>query len=328
MSGKMNLSIIVPIYNVERYLIRCIDSLLSTEGIEDTEIILVDDGSTDDSGRIADEYASKYGFIDVYHKDNGGLSDARNFGLEHASGKIVVFLDSDDMVNPNGFDKVLHAASETDAEVLLWDGAVIDESDNITECPDLFIEHAGIEKDGRIITGTEAMIRQIEDHKGVAVTVWLRACRRDFLFDNGLFFNKGIIHEDELWTPMVMTYASKVLYIPCEAYCYRIRSGSIMNSPDEDNKKHAEAFVSIMEILYRHYRDSITDSEQRKILLSYWADLYYGAIKKYGSGMSDIRGKVPRCKIAGCAAGLRGKLKGILLVILGPCMYKRLADVV
>ena len=325
---KADVSIIIPVYNVKDYLSRCLDSLLSVDGITATEILIVDDGSFDGSEIIADTYSERYDFIEVYHKNNGGLSDARNFGLEQASGKYVVFLDSDDMVISDGFAKVLNAASVYDADVLLWDAIAIDESDAVTDYPDICLDQAGLEKDGRIISGIEAMIRQIVDHKRFAVTAWLRACRREYLIENGLFFRKGLIHEDELWTPIVMTNASKVLYIPCEAYCYRIRSGSIMNASDEENEKHAEAFVSIMKILYYHYQDNITDPEQRKILLSYWSDLYLWAIKEYGSDMSDIKEKVPRRKIAECAVGLRGKLKGTVLMILGPCMYKRLADVV
>ena len=83
------LSIIVPVYNVSGYLSRCLDSLLLAANTGMTEIILVDDGSTDDSGNICDSYADRYGFISCYHKENGGLSDARNYGLEYAKGKYV-----------------------------------------------------------------------------------------------------------------------------------------------------------------------------------------------------------------------------------------------
>ena len=93
----MLISIIVPVYNVENYLKECIDSILRQE-FRDYEIILVDDGSKDDSGKICDEYGKKYSFISVIHKKNGGLSDARNFGLKIAKGEYILFIDSDDYI--------------------------------------------------------------------------------------------------------------------------------------------------------------------------------------------------------------------------------------
>ena len=106
MSDRPCLSIVIPVYNVEDYLDRCLSSVISASGIQMTEIILVDDGSTDKSGRIADSYADQYEYIESFHKTNGGLSDARNYGLEKAKGKYVVFIDSDDMVVPDGLDRV------------------------------------------------------------------------------------------------------------------------------------------------------------------------------------------------------------------------------
>ena len=127
------LSVIIPVYNVERYLGRCIDSLLNTKGIENTEIILVDDGSTDESGRIADSYAEKHAVISCYHKENGGLSDARNYGLNRAKGRYVFFCDSDDMVVPGKFCKVIEDLAKSDADVLLWDGMTIGEDDSVSD---------------------------------------------------------------------------------------------------------------------------------------------------------------------------------------------------
>lgn len=102
----MDLSVIIPVYNVESTLKRCIDSVI-VQGIDSCEIILVDDGSTDRSGMIADGYAGTYSYIRCYHKPNGGLSDARNVGILHASGKYITFVDSDDALLPNTYGKLL-----------------------------------------------------------------------------------------------------------------------------------------------------------------------------------------------------------------------------
>ncbi len=103
----MKLSIIIPIYNVENTLRRCLDSVIS-QNIDDCEIILVDDGSTDRSGIIADEYAFKFPFIQIYHKENCGPSDARNYGLERKNGDYVTFVDSDDELSPNTLEPLLN----------------------------------------------------------------------------------------------------------------------------------------------------------------------------------------------------------------------------
>ena len=112
----MKLSIIIPIYNVENTLRRCLDSVIS-QNIDDCEIILVDDGSTDRSRIIADEYACKHPFITIYHKENGGLSDARNYGLDRMNGDYVTFVDSDDELSPNTLEpllNIMHNHSEYD----------------------------------------------------------------------------------------------------------------------------------------------------------------------------------------------------------------------
>lgn len=107
----MTLSIIIPIYNVADSLCRCVDSVLA-QRISDCELLLVDDGSTDESGRIADEYAAKHANIRSFHKPNGGLSDARNFGLQHAVGRYVTFVDSDDEVAADTYAPLLDALAK------------------------------------------------------------------------------------------------------------------------------------------------------------------------------------------------------------------------
>ena len=103
----MKLSIIIPIYNVENTLRQCLDSVIS-QNIDNCEIILVDDGSTDKSGIIADEYACKFPFIQIYHIENGGPSDTRNYGLERMNGDYVTFVDSDDELSPNTLEPLLN----------------------------------------------------------------------------------------------------------------------------------------------------------------------------------------------------------------------------
>ena len=111
-------SIIVPVYNVEDYLTECIESAIK-QTYHNLEIILVDDGSTDTSGKICDMYACKDDRIKVFHKQNGGLSDARNTGIEKATGEYIYFLDSDDMLPTGAIEKMLNACVQEDADMAI-----------------------------------------------------------------------------------------------------------------------------------------------------------------------------------------------------------------
>lgn len=317
LESSLCLSIVVPVYNVAKYLGRCIDSLLGSEGIEKTEIILVDDGSTDDSGSIADSYTAKYGFITCLHKENGGLSDARNYGLKHAKGRYVFFCDSDDTVIPEGLAKVIKTAEQGNVDVILWDGITIGENDAVTDDSDNYVlVHSGIEP-RREISGAEAMTLQIKDHRKFAVTAWLRACRREFLLENELLFEKGLLHEDELWTPNVMLRATSVIYLNEKVYCYRIRDNSIMGSYTKALEEHAKAFVHIMNALGRFYSEYIGDRTNRRIIMACWAESYLWEITRYGIDRFECRRDVPRSRLFCSIKGFKNKIKALMLCILG-----------
>ena len=339
LENSVDLSIIIPIYNVEKYLQKCIGSILSadecklTDRREDAtgsiEILLIDDGSIDGSSDIAKTFASEYPFIHYFRKENGGLSDARNYGLKQAKGKYVFFIDADDMVNADGLSKVIRAASESDADVLLWDGVAIGEDDAVMNSSyDLILTHDGLPKEGssgnhREISGTDAMVMQIKDHGKAGMTVWLRACRRDFLLSNVPEFKRGILHEDEIWTPQVMTAAGSVRYIPEKVYCYRVRENSIMHSPDE-NEKHVRSILLVMKMLHTLYDAGIRNKKNRKVLLSSWADTYLYMIGKYDFGNCSSIKDIPRGKIVSATKHGKPKIKALVLRLFGVKIYRKL----
>ena len=311
------LSIVVPIYNVSAFLGKCIDSLIRTAGIERTEIILVDDGSTDDSGTIADSYAEKYSYISSYHKENGGLSDARNYGLALAKGRYVFFCDSDDMVISESFGKVLTYMLKSDAEVILWNGVTVDEND---ECIDsvfrIILTHEGMEPN-RVISGVDALIEQIKDHGKYAMTAWLKACNREFLLSNKVLFDPGLIHEDELWTPKLLLCASRVIYLKETAYCYRIRKNSIMESSLNGQEAHAQALVYIMNSLYQLYKSHSIGKKSKFILLDNWANTYMWEIVDYDLYKYECRKNIVRFDLLCEAKGFKNKIKGLMLFLFG-----------
>ena len=324
MSDTVCLSIIVPIYNVEKYLGRCLDSLLQTGNIGRTQIILVDDGSTDQSGAIAEEYVQKYGFIECFHKSNGGLSDARNYGLKKATGRYVFFCDSDDMVIPDGLRNVIEIAESTMVDVILWNGIAIDEEDRqIQSAYEDLLVHSGVDS-SHVMTGLDALIGQVMHHNRIAVTAWLRACRREFLLDNGLFFKVGLLHEDELWTPSVLLLAKSVIYTEQKAYCYRIRDNSIMSMSYGGQEKHARSLVSVLNELYDLYVELIKNRSLLGVVLSYWADVYLWEISFYGIGRYECRRFIPRRQIFRCAKRPKAVIKALILISFGSKVYCRL----
>lgn len=124
-------SIIIPIYNVEKYLRNCFDSVLNQK-FKDIEVLAINDGSPDSSQEIVDEYAAKYDFIKSYIKENGGQSDARNFGLTKASGEYVFFLDADDWLDENALEIMYNRAKNDDSDIVICDFEKM--YDNGTSC--------------------------------------------------------------------------------------------------------------------------------------------------------------------------------------------------
>jgi glycosyltransferase involved in cell wall biosynthesis len=216
-------SIIIPVYNVEDYIRSCIDSVLS-QTFADYECILVDDGSTDNSPAICDEYAAKYPHIKVIHGQNKGLSGARNGGIKESTGEYIVFLDSDDLFASNEALKNLYERTEELKNDIIYNSNInlFNETDSlhcdyidkrIFKCePKKFYKEA--EKDSRMLT-----------------TVWLFVIKRDFLYAHDLFFREGILLEDLHWSPRVTAFADVIAVNHSSFYAYRQqRAGSIIST--------------------------------------------------------------------------------------------------
>lgn len=211
--NKPNISIIVPIYNVELYLHRCVDSLLR-QTYKNFELILVDDGSPDNCGAICDEYAAADSRICVIHKPNGGLSDARNAGLEVVQGEYIAFVDSDDWVAKDYLERLMATLIDTGADICECD---VLRTSGEEICP---------EQGTPVVYETaEALLQLI--HDGVfRQYVWNKLYRREVIAD--ILFPKGKTNEDEFWTYQVFGNAKMVAKISDVLYFYFQRPGSIM----------------------------------------------------------------------------------------------------
>ncbi|MBD9074821.1 glycosyltransferase [bacterium] len=246
----MKISIVIPVYNVKKYVERCLKSLIN--GIDKrnfVEVIIVDDGSIDGSEVVVDEYQNYSNFA-IFHKKNGGLSDARNYGLSKANGEYVIFIDSDDEVDSKLFGDLLDKILKSNSDVLLWDAKIINEESNIINAKDNeYYTHRGL-VNMKVYDGISAISHQLNNHFDFVTTVWLGAYKKNFLIDNQLYFEKGLLHEDELWTTKTLLLSQTVEYYNVPIYLYRQRSNSIMNSQVKNFERNLKDIIYIYSNLF------------------------------------------------------------------------------
>lgn len=226
-------SIIVPIYNVEQYLNKCIDSLLN-QTLQDIEIILVDDGSTDNSGEIAKNFAEKNpNKIKYYRKENGGLSDARNYGIPYATGEYIAFLDSDDYIEKNAYEEMYNKA--------------IEENSDYVEC-DFIWEYPNKSK----IDKQEYYFGKKEMMKNVRVVAWNKLIKRELITTNNIFFPKGLRYEDVEFTYKLIPYLDRTSYVSKPFIHYIQRENSIAN---KQNERNIEIFT-VLDNVIQYYKEN------------------------------------------------------------------------
>ena len=223
-------SIVIPVYNVEKYLNECVDSVL-IQTFTDFEVILVDDGSPDKCPVICDEYAEKDSRIQVVHKTNGGLSDARNHGVLAAHGKYLMFLDSDDYwADTNALQHIYNALIKNNCAVDL----VIFQATSFYPNGKMIPDNWNYPENFNSLCSEDALCYMVE--KGILPgSAWVTAIKRQFLLDNELFFKVGIKSEDIEWLIRVHNNLPQYLYVDSSFYMYRKgRVGSITNSWDKN----------------------------------------------------------------------------------------------
>ena len=221
------LSIIVPLYNSEVFLPKCVESLLHQDiPLDDYEIILVNDGSPDGSKALAEDYASKYSNIVVLSQENKGTSGARNTGLRYATGKYVFFVDPDDYILENSLRVVLEKMEEESLDVLRFGYTEVDEQYRPTKS----CKHPEIpDYSSAIMDGPTFMAKRL----GVACYVWTFIFRTAIIKDNGIYFIEGDYFDDTPWLPRVLMKAERVDSIDIKRHFYLIRSNSLVQSQSE-----------------------------------------------------------------------------------------------
>lgn len=219
------LSIIIPVYNVEKYLQECLESILVCK-IPEYEVILVNDGSTDGSKKICDEFCDKYNFISLVSQKNQGLSAARNSGIRVAKGKYLLFLDSDDIIYGNSLERIIEVLKSCDSDILFGRAYQFEEgSTDFKLCQIEYDEYA-------LLKPYEAF-EKLDGVNEFWFAAWLVIINREFLNRYKLYFKDGIYHEDELWVPAVFVRARTAKFLNFGFYGYRVnRQGSIVATPN------------------------------------------------------------------------------------------------
>lgn len=285
------LSYIVPIYNMEKYMEQCIDSIME-QNTSNIEIILVDDGSTDYSPQICDEYARKYQFIHVVHKRNGGISSARNAGLEVAKGRYVCFVDSDDFYKIKFADTFLEICEKNSIDIIRgWYGIYDEEVQEY-----LYHPFPQITYEQQILTGRDFLIRSVSE-KANEVVPWLGFFRRDYLIEHSLYFPEGISYEeDQLFflEALLCDENCRVYQSNIEFYAYRKRKGSATKSP---SLKQVDDIIYVVneetKIIHKYQMTKQTQKAAYRYICSSFYQLtsIYGRVKK--QDRKTIAKKVP-----------------------------------
>lgn len=249
----IELSVVIPVYNVRDYLEECLESVFSLKGFS-YEVIIVNDGSTDGSEQIIRLYEDDPR-VRVFSQENSGLSAARNVGLRNAAGKYVYFLDSDDFIAPRAFERIFSYGMTEGAEVIVgnyfeyWDADICRENPN------------RIETRNRIVADGATFLRKYYLHK-IGPVVWRSIYMREFLLLHSIFFMEGVYFEDNEWTIRAYTQACKLCYLPVDFHYYRQRDDSIINS-DFSLRKLNDCICVCRNLLW--HSDKILDSKVKDI---------------------------------------------------------------
>lgn len=261
------ISVIVPVYNVEKYINRCIDSVLK-QTYKNIEIILVDDGSTDDSGKICDEYAKKDKRIVVIHKENGGLSDARNAGIDIATGLYISFIDSDDYVENNYIEILYNSIIKNKTDMAIGSHKVIYDTGTVLE------KATGEES---VLEPKEVLKRILYDD-GIDLTANSKLYKKE-LFDN-IRFPVARLFEDAATTYKLIDVANTISIVSISIYNYIIRNNSITNQKFSSKKMD---LIKSTEEMCDYVKNKYPDLEKaanRRLMYAYLSTLSQLAMSK------------------------------------------------
>lgn len=229
-------SVIVPVYNVEKYLYRCVESLMN-QTFSDYEILLIDDGSTDDSGSICDELAEKYDEVEVFHKKNGGLGSARNYGLSYANGDYVCFVDSDDTVRETYIEKLFKAITESNADI------------SICGYEYRSGKHSTINQSKDRVCTCDELLREFSCGNALCNFAWNKMFKIDLISHMEMLYSDRHCAEDMYFNCYYYRLIKKAIFIHEALYVYYVNFDSLTMS-------RREGFWNDMLLVYNAFSET------------------------------------------------------------------------
>lgn len=263
-----DISIVIPIYNVEKYLRKCLDSVYSLN-LDNKEVVLVNDGSTDTSINILNEFKNKYpNKTKLITQKNQGLSEARNIGIKNSNGKYILFIDSDDFIIPTETEEFINFGLDKKVDILIGNYREYYNENYIVQ-KSFYNLDKNLEKEGIFF------IENGVKNKCFRFAVWQNIYRKNFLLENNLFFKKGLLHEDSLFTPEAFFYAKKVRCFNKKFYFYR--KNNLESITQTVNKKNYEHMLyTIIKLLEFKKSNNIENNYFNRIVLGIYINVLRG----------------------------------------------------
>ena len=270
---KPIISIIVPVYNTEKYLNKCLESIVN-QSIGNIEIIIVNDGSTDNSQNIINIYSSIYKNIILIEQNNLGLSGARNSGILAANGKYISFIDSDDWIDTDLYKKILEMINQLEVDLIGFNHILTYEDNSKIEI--------NRETYNSIPISGEQLFNELIRCNSYQVASCFHLYNREFLLKNNLFFIEGLLHEDIAFTPFVYLKAERAIALNINGYYYRQRISSISNT---FTIKHAMDLLQILKLLIKDVLPKLKVNRYFKYYIFCW----YFTILDRASSVSKLK---------------------------------------
>lgn len=260
----MKSTIIVPLYNeAENWLDRCIESVLA-QTYDDIELLLVNDGSTDGSEAICESYVENNPNVKVLNKSNGGLSSARNFGLDFATGDFVYFLDADDYIAPTTIEQCIACINNHSSDILILNTKLVAQ-DSPTKS-----DSYSISLPENVSMPSSDALKQLITNQEFRPVVWLYFYKADFLRKHNMRFEEGFIYEDNAFTYKVLTRDCEIVFLPEQLHFHWVHSASITGG--KVTKKNIESLINCMNSIVRIFIE-LGEPKEHKALVDFYCAL-------------------------------------------------------
>lgn len=246
-------SVVVPVYNVKKYLNKCVNSIIA-QTYDNYEVLLIDDGSTDGSSEMCDKFAAQYEKISVYHKENGGLSAARNYANKYLKGEYIVYIDSDDYVEPDYISIMVECREKYNADLVIASHIDEDEFGNVLSKKTF--------NNKITVYDARLALEEMCYEKTICTSAWGKLIKREYVFENE--FPNGMLYEDLATIYKIIGSCNTVVYVDRPVYHYIQRNGSIRYSKYSPKVLHVmQASENLLNYVEKYYPDIRSAAIQR-----------------------------------------------------------------